>query len=49
MAKGWKRPKVEYVNMRLTKQVHDQLKEIGRKNETFSDVIARLIVKARKS
>ena len=37
-----------YVNVRLTEEVHAKLKVIGWKDETFSDIIARLIEAAEK-
>jgi predicted CopG family antitoxin len=37
-----------YVTVRLKKDVHAKLLEIGWKDETFSDIIARLIEAAEK-
>ena len=38
----------EYVTVRLTKEVHEKLRRAGRKDETFSDIIRRLIEAADK-
>ena len=37
-----------FVTVRLTTEVHAKLKEIGWKDETFSDIIARLIAAAEQ-
>jgi len=33
----------EYVNIRITRETVDTLKEIGKKSETYDDLINRLI------
>ena len=38
----------EYVTIKITRETREMLKELGRKGETYDDVIKRLIENWRK-
>jgi len=38
---------MEYTRIRITKKLQQELKQLGRKGETYEDVIGRLMKEAR--